>query len=70
MTYDMGQSEQSLHIAGNKSNRNTAIITVGIKVEIYKSPFFTSLRKMLCIAISQFLNSHYDVAHNGQSNII
>ena len=23
--YDMGQSEQSLHIARNKSNRNTAI---------------------------------------------
>ena len=36
MVYDMGQSEQSLHIAGHKSNRNTAIITVGIKVEIYK----------------------------------
>ena len=34
MAYDMGQTEQSLHTAENKSNRNTAIITVGIQVEI------------------------------------
>ena len=55
-----------------KSNRKTAIITVGIQVEIYKCPLFTSLRKILCIAIAQFLNSYYDmdVAHCGQSKII
>ena len=71
MAYDMGQTEQSLHIAGNKSNRNTAIITVDIQVEIYKCPFFTSLRKILRIAIAQFLNSHlYDVVHCGRSKII
>ena len=32
----MGQTEQSLHTAGNTSNRNT----VGIQVEIYKYPFY------------------------------
>ena len=70
MANDMGQTGQSLHIAGNKSNRKTAIITLGIQVEIYKCPLFTSLRKILCIAITQFLNSYYDVAHCGRSKII
>ena len=32
---------------------------------LYKYLLFTSLRKILCIAFAQFLNSHYDVAHCG-----
>ena len=51
MAYDMGQTGQSLHTAGNKSNRKTAIITVGIRVEINKCPFSHLWKKKYCVLL-------------------
>ena len=49
MAYDMGQTEPSLHTAGNKSNRNTAIITVASRWKFTSAPFSTSLNKILLL---------------------